>query len=74
MDNKDPRTPHRPDIHVNALNGIDLRIHQNNLFVGEGHMHHLNFRQIQKTQSKFPSSGLWRKKRDIGSSNPYPQS
>jgi hypothetical protein len=50
-----------------ALNGIDLCLKQNNSLDQNSSDLHTQFQQVQKQNSKFAATGLWRKKRDIRS-------
>jgi hypothetical protein len=74
MNTPDLQTPSRSDSYEKTLNGIDLCNTQSNLHEVESLKQDQNFYKIQKSHSKFSSSGLWRKKRDIAPSKTLLQS
>ena len=71
MNAQNPQFPSRSDTHENTLNGIDLRIKQENSFDSEMHRQDQSFLKTQKSHAKFSSPGLWRKKRDIALSKTH---
>lgn len=56
----------KSDAYEKALDGIDLSMKQNSSLVENTNELYEQFQQDQKSKSKFVSTGLWRKKRDIG--------